>query len=567
MEMPYREPEFKALPPTALQLFQAFVPEPLVNRWVDYTNKAAEIANLKDWRPVSASEIYLWLAILIYMGIHKESSFRDYWKAPTAQGYDPTHPITKLMPNRRFQQLRTRLRICPLSYTTEHTHDAYGCIDEWSAHLQIASLSLYIPGTNIAVDEKIVAFTGKSRLTLTITTKPTPTGFKVWVIAQQGYFLGWVCHRPGDKYGPAGKPPRAPRGTKRLALNPTQSVVPFLIHKLPDASYHVFLDNLFSSPRLFTALREEGHGATGTARVNCGIFKQLVEAKIRHNKGQCWQWNELRAYATVDNKVSYLLSIFLGNPLLTCSKVNQIGWKDNALVLLLSTVFTGKEFEHCIRRRPTSKGPIAKPVREAFGSDAVKEMSIPSVTVAYNHNMGAVDIGDQLQATESLHHRVYKGRWQALAWTFLLDTVLVNSYLLQLHVWGRSDSACEPSRTQRDWRHRLINEICQAYGQTGKSRAKYRSGDTSTPVEAHEFVYRKKNSACVACQGNRYDELRLKTPFSSGRGQRRSQQPLGEVSGNSLKKAPRVGSRWGCKQCDVSLCHSDKCWYFYHRLD
>ncbi|KEY73686.1 hypothetical protein S7711_09569 [Stachybotrys chartarum IBT 7711] len=95
-------------------------------------------------------------------------------------------------------------------------------------------------------------------------------------------------------------------------------------------------------------------------------------------------------------------------------------------------------------------------------------MSIPSVTVAYNHNMGAVDIGDQLQATESLHHRVYKGRWQALAWTFLLDTVLVNSYLLQLHVWGRSDSACEPSRTQRDWRHRLINEICQAYGQTGR---------------------------------------------------------------------------------------------------
>ncbi|KEY74609.1 hypothetical protein S7711_05040 [Stachybotrys chartarum IBT 7711] len=360
LEMPYREPEFKALPPTALQLFQAFVPEPLVNRWVDYTNKAADIANMKDWRPVSASEIYLWLAILIYMGMHKESSFRDYWKAPTAQGYDPTHPITKLMPSRRFQQLRTRLRICPLSYTTEHTHDAYGCIDEWSAHLQIASLSLYIPGTNIAVDEKIVAFTGKSKLKLTITTKPTPTGFKV----------------PGEKYGPAGKPPRAPKGMKRLALNPIQSVVPFLIHKLPDASYHVFLDNLFSSPRLFTALREEGHGATGTARVNCGIFKQLVEAKIRDNKGQC--------------------------------QPNQV--KDNALVLLLSTVFTSKEFERYIRRRPTTKGSTAKPIREAFSSEAVKEMSIPSVTVAYNHNMGAIDIGDQLQATESLHHRVYMGR-------------------------------------------------------------------------------------------------------------------------------------------------------------
>ncbi|KFA71894.1 hypothetical protein S40288_09514 [Stachybotrys chartarum IBT 40288] len=163
---------------------------------------------------------------------------------------------------------------------------------------------------------------------------------------------------------------------------------------------------------LFSELRDEGHRATGTARTNCGIFKQLVKAKIRDKKGKCWRWNELRAYATVDNKV------------------NQIGWKDNALVLLLSTVFTGEEFERCIRRRPTSTTKTAKPVRDAFGDEAVKEMSIPSVTVAYNHEMGAVDLGDQLQATESLQHRIYKGRWQAPAWTFLLDTMLVNSYLL-----------------------------------------------------------------------------------------------------------------------------------------
>ncbi|KFA82000.1 hypothetical protein S40288_10399 [Stachybotrys chartarum IBT 40288] len=133
-------------------------------------------------------------------------------------------------------------------------------------------------------------------------------GFKIWVIAQQGYFLGWVCHRPHSKFGPAGKPPRAPRAPrgsrKKPALNPTQSMVPFLLHKLPRASYHVFLDNLFSSPKLFAALWDEGYGATSIARINCGIFKQLVEAKIRDNKGYCWRWNELRAYAIVDNKVN-----------------------------------------------------------------------------------------------------------------------------------------------------------------------------------------------------------------------------------------------------------------------
>ena len=189
--------------------------------------------------------------------------------------------------------------------------------------------------------------------------------------------------------------------------------------------------------------------------------------------------------------------------------------------------------------------------------------------------MGAVDVGDQLQATDSLQHRVCRGRWQATAWTFLLDTMLVNSYLLQLHEWPCDGPEPRASLSQRDWRHRLIKEISDEYSETGSSRQRYRSGDTSVPVDAHKAVHRGKNSPCLACQGLRYDEARLQTPDSSGRGQRQRQrqrqqqrqQPLGEVSGNSLKRLPRKLSRWGCDVCDVSICHTDKCWYFYHRLD
>jgi hypothetical protein len=194
-------------------------------------------------------------------------------------------------------------------------------------------------------------------------------------------------------------------------------------------------------------------------------------------------------------------------------------------------------------------------------------MKIPSITVTYNHEMGAVDIGDQLQATDSLQHRVYRGHWQALAWTFLLDTMLVNSYLLQAHEWSLEGSEPRRSLTQQDWRHRLVKEICDHYGQGGISRQRYRSGDTSVLVNAHEHVSRGKNSPCVACQGHRYDEPRTRPPKATGRGKQRLLQPLGEVSGNRPKQAARTRSRWGCRQCDVSICQSAKCWYFYHRLD
>ncbi|KFA80954.1 hypothetical protein S40288_09573 [Stachybotrys chartarum IBT 40288] len=92
-----------------------------------------------------------------------------------------------------------------------------------------------------------MAFTSKSKLKLTIKTKPTPTGFKVWVVAQKGYFLGWVGHRPQQKYGPASKPPKA-----------------------------------------LKELRHKGHGATSTVRSNYGIYKGLVDAKVRDKAGKYW---------------------------------------------------------------------------------------------------------------------------------------------------------------------------------------------------------------------------------------------------------------------------------------
>ncbi|KFA69483.1 hypothetical protein S40285_09461 [Stachybotrys chlorohalonatus IBT 40285] len=135
LEMPDREPQFLPLPPTALELLQTFIPEGLVAHWVDYMNKAAEVARIRNWHPVSLAEIYLWLAMLIYMGMHRESAFRGYWQASTAEGFEPIHPITKLMPSRRFEQLRVRLRICALAYTDDHNHNAFDCIDKWPTHI------------------------------------------------------------------------------------------------------------------------------------------------------------------------------------------------------------------------------------------------------------------------------------------------------------------------------------------------------------------------------------------------------------------------------------------------
>src|SRR5205809_5383169 len=87
--------------------------------------------------------------------------------------------------------------------------------------------------------------------------------------------MKWIWHTLGKGLIGISKKPKSAKTT----LNPTQRVVTYLIGLLLEATYHVFLNNLFSSPKLFLVLRNLGIGASGTARVNSGIFHKLVQEK------------------------------------------------------------------------------------------------------------------------------------------------------------------------------------------------------------------------------------------------------------------------------------------------
>ncbi|KAI8680763.1 hypothetical protein NCS56_00482300 [Fusarium sp. Ph1] len=322
----------------------------------------------------------------------------------------------------------------------------------------------------------MVRFTGRSNETTVVKGKPIPRGFRIWVVAQQGFFIHWFWHITGAQYGAVGVelPPAKRRCTRRtqgsqetqegssdepIALNSTQSVVVALANTLPKATYHVFVDNLFSSADLFRSLRMHGHGATGTARANSGINEELVH-DLRGDKrlGTSYDFNQVKVIPTADNQV------------------NQVAWKDNRLVLFFTTVFSGEERVERRRKKPSSKKPEARQIRRFFGDEAIKDISIPTVAAEYNDEMNHVDRGDQLTSYYAYDHPLRRGPWQALCWTFLLDVALVNSYVIQLR-------GPEPSwkrfTTQKEWRECIYNELFNTYAQKSQSRQRYRAGDES----------------------------------------------------------------------------------------
>jgi hypothetical protein len=73
-------------------------------------------------------------------------------------------------------------------------------------------MQVWKPGRDLAVDEVIARYEGHAKETTTIPNKPTPTGFKIWSIADMGFLLCWNWHIPGtpqrDLPVPTWPPPR-----------------------------------------------------------------------------------------------------------------------------------------------------------------------------------------------------------------------------------------------------------------------------------------------------------------------------------------------------------------------
>jgi hypothetical protein len=62
---------------------------------------------------------------------------------------------------------------------------------------------------------------------------------------------------------------------------------------------------------------------------------------------------------------------------ITSGKVMQMGWKDNALALTMSTVFDGSACVTIVRKRPKKTSTNAKTARVPFGDQPTKELEIP----------------------------------------------------------------------------------------------------------------------------------------------------------------------------------------------
>jgi hypothetical protein len=68
-----------------------------------------------------------------------------------------------------------------------------------------------------------------------------------------------------------------------------------------------------------------------------------------------------------------------------------MAWKDNALVLFMTTIEGELDLVERQRKRPSETSTSAKTVRAPFGDNSQALLKIPVLDNKYNYQMGAID--------------------------------------------------------------------------------------------------------------------------------------------------------------------------------
>lgn len=116
--------------------------------------------------------------MVLHTGLVVEPRLECYWGSLEDHGVE--YIVKRYISKNRYEQLDRYIRLSPSRSAYEATFDR---VDALSEHLRLLCRKYYSPGAHLAVDETIERFMGRAPEIVNIPTKPTPEGFKIWVLA------------------------------------------------------------------------------------------------------------------------------------------------------------------------------------------------------------------------------------------------------------------------------------------------------------------------------------------------------------------------------------------------
>ena len=223
-------------PTSILQVFTLIFTNELVSNIVTETNRYAQVClkeKFEEWKCVTSEEMYAYFGFLILMGMVNLPSIRDYWRRDITFNY---WPLSSRISRTRFLDIHRFIHFVNNDSLPTYGDPNYSKIQKVKPILTYISSklqNLFVPDRDVAVDEAMVKYKGRSSIKQYMPQKPVKRGFKIWMLADSatGYVLKFTVYE-----GKTGN--SVERG---LGAN----VVKRLTEHLQNKYHHVYFDNFF----------------------------------------------------------------------------------------------------------------------------------------------------------------------------------------------------------------------------------------------------------------------------------------------------------------------------------
>ncbi|XP_022906716.2 piggyBac transposable element-derived protein 3-like [Onthophagus taurus] len=287
--------------PSPYDLFKTFIDDEIIDSLVFPTNLYAQQSG-KRYIPTDRKEMETFLGINIMMGIKRLPRYRDYWSSEIDLN---DAFISKLMPLNRFSWLLGNLHLNDNSLQPRRSDPTFDKLYKLRPFLNSISKnfrSSFKPNPDMAVDESMIKFKGRSCLKQYMPKKPIKRGYKVWVLCDKsGYALKFEIYT--GKIG------------QTVQKNLGENVVKRLVEEYQGYNYTVYFDNYFTSYNLMEDLKSANINACGTVnkkRINLPHFKD--DKKMTRGEHEWYASGTIIAMKWKDNNAVHLLSNFY-NPM------------------------------------------------------------------------------------------------------------------------------------------------------------------------------------------------------------------------------------------------------------
>lgn len=348
------------------------------------------------WTQVTVEELQAYMGFMILMGIVHLPSIYDYWQRDEIYHYSP---VASRISRDRFFELHRYLHFADnssLAPPGSPEYDKLGKVKPIIEKLSERFRSTYTPQMNVAVDEAMIPFKGRSTLKQYMPLKPVRRGIKVWALADSlnGYISEFEVY--------TGK--KANAVEKNLGSN----VVKTLTHNYMNTFRHVYFDNFFTGVGLLLDLLKSGLYGCGTLRSNRKGFPEDLKPVVKKGMKQRGE-SQTRQYHNLTVSV----------------------WQDNKAVTVAAT-----------NGDPTIDVQVMRKKKDGTRT----AVNCPQSVSLYNKYMGGVDHNDQLRGY--YHVRLKCRKYYKYIFWFLFDVAVINSYILATHYTDLSIKDVKAFRTE-----------------------------------------------------------------------------------------------------------------------